>query len=76
MTKQKFLEAYRNYCVATYAWAADVPKLASFMTSVEQTLTTERTSWVWDGTGSKAAWKAMGAKGPMTLKALRALPAI
>ena len=75
MTREKFIAAYRAFAVANYAWTADAAKLDSFLSdSVEPTLSTERTLWIWDGPGSKAAWKAIGGKGKMTLKALRALP--
>lgn len=75
MTKANFMTAYREYIAKSYGWASDTERLDGLMASVKITLFTERITWVWDGDGSKAAWKAIGCKGRMTLKALRALPA-
>ena len=75
MTKAKFIAAYRERIVATYAWATNTGQLNDLMASVDVTLRSDRTTWVWDGPMSKAVWKALGGKGKMTLKALRALPA-
>jgi hypothetical protein len=74
-TKANFMQAYRQHVADRYGWAADVGRLDGLLASVRVTLFTERTTWVWDGEGSKAAWRAIGGKGKMTLKALRALPA-
>lgn len=73
MTKEKFYSAYRKYVCDNYKWSVDSAKLDGLMASVQTTMTSERTPWVWDGPGSKAAWKAIGCKGKMTLKALRAM---
>jgi hypothetical protein len=75
MTKEKFMAAYREHIAKSYGWAASTEALDGLMASVKITLFTERITWVWDSEGSKAAWKAIGCKGRMTLKALRALPA-
>ncbi len=75
MTKAKFIAAYIDYVSKNYEWAADPAKLDGFIAVVKQTLFTERTTWVWDGAISKAVWKAIGGKGKLTLKGLRALPA-
>ena len=74
MTKATFLAAYREFVVANYPWTADAEKLSRFMASVEATVTTDRAPWAWKSDGAKAVWKAIGCKGPLTLKALRSLP--
>lgn len=74
MTKESFMTAYRNYVAGTYGWASDEGRLDGLMASVRITLFTARTTWIWDGEGSKAAWRAIGARGKLTLKGLRALP--
>jgi len=75
MTKGQFIKAYRAHVVASYPWAADEAKLDRFMASVTVTLSTERATWAWSSKGTKEVWKAIGCKGPVTLKGLRALPA-
>lgn len=75
MTKEKFLAAYREFVTANYAWTIDTAKLDRFMESVKATLTTDRIPWAWNSSSTKTVWKALGGKGPMTLKGLRALPA-
>ena len=66
--KAAFIEAYRAFCLEKYGACND-----GLMAAVKITLTTERIAWIWDGPGSKYAWKAIGCKGKLTLKGLRAL---
>lgn len=72
-TRAEFLATYEAQ-VRQYGWAADQVKLDAFMAQVRATLDGPGIPWAWDGAGAKAAWKAIGCKGRMTLKALRALP--
>lgn len=55
-------------------WAANPERLERFMTSVETTLTTTRNTVGIDSDSFRAAYKAVGGKGPVTYKALRSLP--
>ena len=78
-TRQQFLTAYRAEIVRSCGpWAQDADDLNRFMVAVEKTLTMD--AWErkgpWDHTGSltKKTYRAIGGKGLMTLKALRALP--
>lgn len=73
MTKEKFLNEYRANLISTHEWARDPDKLARFMASVENTITTAAATWTHDGAAVVAAWRAIGGKGKPTLKALRAL---
>lgn len=75
VTRADWLAAYRAELIARYDWAtAPSARLARFLTSVEQTLAGEATTWNHDGVAVTAAWRALGGKGTPTLKALRALP--
>lgn len=73
MNKQSFLTQYEATLKATHPWATDAEKLARFMDSVRETITTQKSTWNHDGEAVTAAWKAIGGKGKPTLKALRAL---
>ena len=74
MSKQQFLEKYREQLLLTYAWAGNSVKLAKFMDGVRETLFTNKRIWSIEGEAVVTAWKSMGGKGKPTLKALRALP--
>ena len=74
-TREGFLAAYRAELVKLHPWAQrDGGMLDRLMQAVRETITTKRTLWVWDAPSSKAAWKAIGGAGKLTLTALRALP--
>lgn len=73
-TRAAFLAEYEKTTIRTQAWATDEVKVEKFMDSVRWTIGGPGTTWTWNSKGAKAAWKAIGCKGPMTLKALRALP--
>lgn len=70
----RFLEVYRALLVARYAWAADAAKLDKYMASVEETISTTRSTWNHVGDAVTEAWQALGHTSKPTLKALRALP--
>ena len=55
-------------------WAKDEVKLDRYMKSVEATVRGEATSWNHDAPTAVRAYRTLGGKGKMTLKALRALP--
>jgi hypothetical protein len=76
MTREAFLQAYRSALLDRYDWAHDAPNLDRFMASCEEVLAGNRDTRGWDyqHDACKAAWKAIGGKGRVTLKALRALP--
>lgn len=73
MTKEKFLTAYRDTILQSYDWAKDTAKLDRFMESVKQSITTKRSTWTCEGSAVSIAWRQIGGKGKVTLKALRAL---
>jgi len=60
--------------MTTAAVERRVALAAAHSQTADEILTTERTTWIWDGPASKFAWKAIGCKGKITLKGLRALP--
>ena len=75
-TRTAFLAAYRTTLLDTYGWAADTAKLDKFMASVATTVNTPSTTAnLTDSPAAQAAFKAIGCKGRLTYKALRALPA-
>lgn len=75
MTKTQFLAEYRAQLVgAGLAWTQDPTKLDTAMATVEQTIRTARATWIHDGPLARATWRAIGGKGKITLKGLRALP--
>jgi hypothetical protein len=74
MTRSEFIKFYRVYVCMTYDWTNDAHRFEGFMAKVNETLTTDRTTWKWNDNGAKVAWKAIGGKGKLTLKALRAMP--
>lgn len=74
MTKAKFYETYRANLIQQRPWAQDAAKLARYMDGVKGTIETSRSTWNCSGDALQAAWKAIGGKGKVTLKALRALP--
>lgn len=72
--KEKFLAIYRELLRDNYMWARnDAPKLDRFMTSVRDTIYTDRATWNHDGEIARQAWRDAGGTGKLTLKALRAL---
>lgn len=77
-TKLKFLLVYRKNIVASgHPWTKSEMRVDAFMAKVAETLAADGsngTPWAWDGPWSKTTWKEIGMKGPLTLKALRALP--
>jgi hypothetical protein len=79
--KTDFKAALRKELLARYGpegnldkWAANPERLERFMASVETTLTTNRNTVGIDSDSFRAAYKAIGGKGPLTYKALRSLP--
>lgn len=78
MTKQAFLQLYRLMLAQDkephMQWAKDEAKLDRYMASVSATIHGEATSWNHDAPTALRAYRALGGKGKMTLKALRALP--
>lgn len=73
MTREKFITALRAELLAHYAWTADRDKLDRFMDSVRATLRGD-SSWCADGAAARTAWRVIGGRGRVSLKALRALP--
>jgi hypothetical protein len=74
-TKAAFLTAYRQILsqqTDPRPWTEH--ELDRFMDSVQTTVTTERSVVNLLGEKAKAAWRAIGCKGPLTYKAVRALP--
>lgn len=72
MTKDAFVNAYKEELVARYSWASDTEKLDRFMLSVKRTLE-GGLFWNKDGDAVNAAWRRIGGKGVPTYKALQAL---
>ncbi|NBW23492.1 MAG: hypothetical protein EBR82_87680, partial [Caulobacteraceae bacterium] len=72
MTKQKFITIYREKVLAL-APAIDSEILERFMQSVSDTIENKANNWKFNGPSSVAAWREIGGKGKLTLKALRAL---
>ena len=73
-TKAAWLAAYRAR-LEVYGWAREPEKLERFMASVRETITTDRATWNHSSSDmGREAWRDVGCKGKMTLKALRALP--
>lgn len=73
LTKRSFIKLYREKLIALCPWAKDEAKLDKFMASVIGTIQGENT-WNRDGEAALAAWRELGGKGKITLKALRELP--
>lgn len=75
MTKTAFLDAYRGEVLARYPhrYAADPDRLAKLMSAAAVTIRGEGIPWHWEGPASLAAFRAVGGKGKLTLKGLRAL---
>lgn len=75
MNRKAFIDAYLEKVRNRYAWAKDDARLAGFRDAVERTLDmTNGATWAWDAPMSHEAFREIGGKGKMTLKALRALP--
>jgi hypothetical protein len=72
MTKKQFITIYREK-VSALPWAIDSEKLERFMQSAFDTIENKANSWNFNGPSSVAAWREIGGKGKLTLKALRAL---
>lgn len=72
-TRAAFLAKYRELLTVQHGegWEG-MPKL---MASVMVTVSTARATWDHKGEIAREAFRAIGCKGPVTLKALRALPA-
>ena len=73
MNRAAWLTAYVEQLRARYAWAAEPERMERYLASVTATLN-GATSWNHAGEAGQAAWRAIGGKGKLTLKALRALP--
>jgi hypothetical protein len=74
MTKAKFLADYRAALIARCDWALEPARLERFMQSVERTVRTQGNTWNHDSDIATQVLRAVGFKGKLTLKALRALP--
>jgi hypothetical protein len=74
MTKSQFLTDYRAALIARCDWALDPARLERFMQSVERTVRTESAPWNHHSDIALSVLRAVGFKGKLTLKALRALP--
>lgn len=75
-TRTAFLVAYETALIETYAWASDAEKLARFLASAATTINTDATTAnLTDSPAAQSAFRAIGCKGRLTYKALRALPA-
>jgi DNA polymerase III sliding clamp (beta) subunit (PCNA family) len=75
-TRETFIANYAAALRRTWAWADDADRLARFMSSVRETLTTKRTPWDWDTRIAREVFHALhGAHVRYTLRALRAMPA-
>ncbi len=73
-TKRAFICEYKERLIAAYPWTQDKDKLDRFLSSCLATMDGSDDSWNHDGDIARDAYKAIGGKGTMTLKALRALP--
>jgi hypothetical protein len=79
MTKQQFIEAYRDLILATYGygegWATDRERLNTFMTSVGNTVYGRGGhQWNWDSDLARIVWRVGRGEGRYALKRLKALP--
>lgn len=77
MSRAAFLAAYEAALIRSFAWAReDSAKLARFMAQVAQSCRGEASQWTsWGAAVAQDTWLAIGGKGRVTIKALRALPA-
>lgn len=75
-TRAAFLAAYRAALVAGCPWTVKPDVLERFMTTVAGAIAGSGISWSPSGQRfAVTAWRQIGGKGRLTLKALRALPA-
>ena len=74
-TKTAFLDALSTEIIATREWAVTEPKrLERFMGATKDTLESPHNVVAIDTPAFTVAWRAIGMKGKLTYKALRALP--
>ena len=76
-TKAAFLKLFEQKLLAAgYAWTSDATKVANFMEKVRETIAPDKYTPVdlLRGPVAAATWREIGCEGPLTYKALRALP--
>jgi len=74
-TKQRFIDTYRQLIRNNYQWAEDTEKLDRYMANVDATIRRNVTTVdLLHASMARRAWKDIGCKGPLSYKAVRALP--
>ena len=73
ISKKEFLGAYQEELCKSFAWAADLEKLAKFMQSVERTICSNADTWNHDSPIAKKVYQRLTGKKDYSRKALRAL---